>query len=340
MADQDRPHAFGFAHLVDVDSNVAALRLNEVFEKVASDVRERFLIGEPANFANDLSALTSSVQEPLHDAAVTFQANLRSAVTIGSLPFQMTHTAIMWERLNRTRLAESIRALKPQGHEPEPEALVFERAQKKLQDKIDMPEFKGWYRGGIVSMLASLSGERSFFAAAEELLRQSAVMIWGAFEVLSGDVVVRVINNNPALASALLSSEATRKYFPKGGLVDVLVEHKFNVASTMGNVLFDDLHFDRLPMIRDVFSVIFSNSPELLRKMADQALWILWQRRHLIVHKRGIIDKTYLSKTGDSQSEGTMLKVGSDYVKSALHTVLDTGAELLKVECSPPRIGP
>lgn len=29
-------------------------------------------------------------------------------------------------------------------------------------------------------------------------------------------------------------------------------------------------------------------------------MWLLSQRRHLIVHRRGIVDAQYLAKTGDS----------------------------------------
>jgi hypothetical protein len=201
------------------------LPVTNVPENIARDVLERFFVAEPETFADRLAALTSSVDETVHDAAVTFQANLRSVVMVGSLPFKMT-SAVIHRRWGHVLAAERIRALKPPGVKPEAENLAYERARKKFSNEARTSEFIDTFRDQIVLELADLSNDQAFVVAAEELLRQTVVMIWGAFEVLVGDIVLHVLNKNASLAVALISNEATRKYFSARGLVDVLAEHK------------------------------------------------------------------------------------------------------------------
>ena len=53
--------------------------------------------------------------------------------------------------------------------------------------------------------------------------------------------------------------------------------------------------------IKDVFRTLFPTHTDLHATMKKDGLWLLWQRRHLLVHKRGLVDAAYLKQTGDKQ---------------------------------------
>ena len=65
------------------------------------------------------------------------------------------------------------------------------------------------------------------------------------------------------------------------------------------------------------------------QSMAAQSLWLLWQRRHLIVHRRGIVDAQFISNTGATSAQGTRLVVESGDIDEALMTVKDVAVALL-----------
>jgi len=56
---------------------------------------------------------------------------------------------------------------------------------------------------------------------------------------------------------------------------------------------------------------------------------MLSQRRHLIVHQRGIVDRRYLENTNDTQQIGERLLVSPDELLGYIVLVQNSGASLL-----------
>ncbi len=156
-------------------------------------------------------------------------------------------------------------------------------------------------------------------------------MIWGAFEVFVGDITVQILNSDPQLAALLLTNDTTKRHFPHKGIpIESLADHGFDVGKAMGSLLFGERQLDSLSLIKDIFSVLAPTNSELQKLLGSPALWILWQRRHLIVHHRGIIDKAYLAKTPDKMALGTQLELDGDYIDDAFILIRDVSIELLK----------
>ena len=84
-----------------------------------------------------------------------------------------------------------------------------------------------------------------------------------------------------------------------------------------------------MPAIRAAYTAIFPAAEELRNCLLDQRLWHLSQKRHLIVHRRGVADKAYLDSTGSGLKIGETLWVSPSEVEDAIEAVLVLGSKLL-----------
>jgi hypothetical protein len=64
--------------------------------------------------------------------------------------------------------------------------------------------------------------------------------------------------------------------------------------------------------------------------LSDHELWLLAQRRHLIVHRRGIVDNRYLESTGEKLVPGSQISISPSDIERGLDIVCSAGIELLK----------
>ena len=166
--------------------------------------------------------------------------------------------------------------------------------------------------------------------AARELVQQGTILIWSAFEILFRDTFELELNLNPSKAALLAQNVSTRKRFEVERFsLDSLIKYEFDLSNKVGTLLVGQQNFSDLPTIKSVFSVLFPSSPELTNCLNHPDLWLLYQRRHLFVHRRGIVDRTYLDNTSESISLGSTLKVAPKDFEEHYEGVLETGEALL-----------
>jgi hypothetical protein len=99
----------------------------------------------------------------------------------------------------------------------------------------------------------------------------------------------------------------------------------------MGDIIFEDRHLDSLPLIRDFLNTLFPEAAELRSRLGDNRLWILWQRRHLIVHRRGIVDISYIQKTGDKAAIDTRIALTGYDLDDSFALARDVATSLANV---------
>jgi len=306
----------------------------------AGRVTRQFLVGPPDGLKDRLNTIRAGTKDHLGDAAKTFVTNLESAVTTACLPFtfaQGTARLLHWQMTQAAERIRHIKRLYPHPDDPDAhlddatrEAKADAIAHEKHEAAMATKEVRLAIVGRTMGFLQAYLEFEEVAESAHELLRQVLVMVWGAFEVLVGDVVRAEVNREPLLAETLLSADNTKRYFSNRTVtVQALAKHQFNVACAMGDVIFADIHFDGLPMIRDVLGVLFEESNDLHRQLADNTLWLLWQRRHLIVHKRGVIDAAYLARTSDNLPIGSKLIVDSNCIEEGMLLVSHIALGLL-----------
>jgi hypothetical protein len=81
--------------------------------------------------------------------------------------------------------------------------------------------------------------------------------------------------------------------------------------------------------MKTVIRVLLPKADKLKQLLEQKDLWILNQRRHLIVHRRGTVDRDYIDRTGDALDVGAQLMISPSDLEHYLTLVVEIGVELL-----------
>ncbi|ODR99151.1 hypothetical protein AUC68_03735 [Methyloceanibacter methanicus] len=302
----------------------------ELEESTFREFSNRFVLPRDDLWAEFDGALERAPAD-YRGAAIVFKGNIDSALTVVTIPFTMTYSEFVQSRFQALHMAEKIRALKPfEKPTADDDREAYSTASQRIDQELKTPKFISHLTDMVVQRLVDRSEGGDLKTASHELLLETIVMVWGALETLISGTLRVVLNKDPVIAARLLEDDRTKKHFPSKGIsIDSLLSHDFNVAESMGDLLLRDRHFDSLPVIRDMLDVVLPDKG-LRDALGSDELWLFWQRRHLIVHRRGHIDEAYLSKTSDKAAVGSRLSLSSRYVDSSLELAVATAAKLLK----------
>ena len=115
-----------------------------------------------------------------------------------------------------------------------------------------------------------------------------------------------------------------------------MAKHGFDLSDKVGTLLVSNQGFNDLPTIKSVYSVLFPSSGELTSCLNHPDLWLLYQRRHLFVHRRGVVDQAYIDNTSDTAPLGSTLEITPKKFEEHFKGVVETGEALL--HCLPKKI--
>jgi hypothetical protein len=314
-------------HIVEEDKHVDI--------KVVREMRRHFFVPPQAEEVfGQLAAAIPLVPAAYQPIAEAFRSNLTSVSSTVSMPFALASAGVHQQHFQRIHIAERIRTLRPGESGSEGDRQLDDKAYRIASER--MQEFRSSSRGeqviirDICHFLIESLGH-GLEAAAQELLHQGVVLLWSALEVLSRDTFEVHLNDDPNLAQRLVSDPTTRKRFEADRFpLETLIEHGFDLTGKVGSVLVAKQDFSDLVTIKAVFKVLFPASVDLARALAEPGLWLLGQQRHLIVHRRGVVDRAYLDNTGETVSKGSRLVVTPSDFERSLTLVTQTGERLLK----------
>jgi hypothetical protein len=310
--------------------------------ELIDEVLGRFLMLDP-EFLEPFDAATSALPTVLSGVVAAFRANLEATITVAMVPHLLTVSSVETARFQRLHAVERIRSLKwgADGRRVGTEEDARRIAEERFIEDMRTPSVRGAVRDAVVASLAELLKDERIEAATRVLLLETLVMAWGTFEALATDVIRLLLNTDARRAVALMNTDTARKHFPRGLPIDALAAHGFNVATRMGDVLLGDRGLDTLPTVKDILSVLLPHAPELHRTLSQPALWLLWQRRHLAVHRRGGVDAAYIAKTSEELAPGSRLTVTADEVEGTLVLIREVGAALCSAagECETQTVG-
>ena len=74
---------------------------------------------------------------------------------------------------------------------------------------------------------------------------------------------------------------------------------------------------------------LFPANVRLRTALTQRDLWTLFQRRHLIVHRRGIVDRRYLEATGEGREMGARLAITPQELTKHLGVVVEAAGALV-----------
>ncbi len=255
---------------------------------------------------------------------------LQSVLSAATLPFELIQSAALERRFDRFLMAEGIRGPKSTIPLPgevaidddERERLAYERADRRMNDFMSSKEGSDYFRDTLVHEMNHRLRSQGVRTAAEELMVQTLISSWSVFESFSRSFIISAINENPRMAEPVLRAPDLRDVFGKQ-VVDLqtIGDHGFDLSSSMGSILFKNRRLDSLGNIRSVMKALLDSSE--VQTALGQELWLLNQRRHLLVHNRGIIDAEYCKNTGDKGPIGAKLKVTATDAENSLTAVRD-----------------
>ena len=250
------------------------------------------------------------------------------------------------QRYSHVLIAEKIRTLEPRDARyraatgeklpltPEEEKERENRAVQKAREKFaaEMASEAGNSATFVQAFFyfEELTHDPSIAVALQELMRQGIVLAWSAIEALANDLFRSLLNDNPTLSEALFHDERTKKRFQLRDAMGILASRNYNLSDHMGDVLNECCKLDDVDSIRCVFDALFPNGEKLRNTLADERLWKLFQRRNLIVHRRGIVDQMYIDNTGDNVALGSELAISPADVDTATLILFVAGLELLE----------
>lgn len=291
------------------------------------------------------SAITAAPQE-FAGASRAFQQSLDAVVSTASIPFFYARAGICQRHFERLLTAARIRnsrltaedVLPPElRKKPSEEELERQRSEdaeltatvsREFAEKLATREGRTAVKKDILSELEHSLHDESVFAGVRELLRQAEVLIWGALEVLCNELFVAMLNGDPRLVGRLLKDERTRKQFQIRDLLSMLEDYDYNVSERMGHLLCDFVRIDDVETIRTIFDVLLPTE-ELRQLLLSDQLWKLYQRRNLIVHRRSLVDRAYVERTGETAEIGSRLLIKPPQLMRDLTVVRDIGTQML-----------
>ena len=261
-----------------------------------------------AAFCNVAAGLSAQTMAPIR----AFEGNLRAVVRILTLPYQLSGAAIQQRRIDQLYRAELIRSLdledSSRDNSPERHSAAMAKALEAFRAEFETEQGLKTY---IEQAIADLSGRLhldEITTAAADLLRQATSMTWTSLEILFRDLVTVVLNANPSLVPLLLRDDRARQILDLKRIdTEVLVDHGFDLKGKMGNIIGSHDALARLDTMRVLFRAFCPEEAAVSQMLDERELWLLAQQRHLIVHRRGIVDAQYLDNTGDSRQKGSLL---------------------------------
>jgi hypothetical protein len=295
----------------------------EPIERIAERVRMSFLIVSEEKLFGPFEKFqrTGSSWRSIVVSAVE---GLESVASAGCLPFQLVHDSVQQRRFDRFHSAESIRCLvdvKPGADLTEElKVRARENADRAMIAFVNSEEGQKTIRDEVLHELDHRLRSITVKNATQELLVQTLISTWSVFESFARSFVVAWVNADPQRASAVLSSLDLKDFFGKQVVdLEVIGKHGFDLSTSMGKIVFEGRKLDNLTTIRAIMKALF-NEPEIQLSL-DKEMWFLNQRRHLFVHKRGVVDEEYLLKTGDGAVLGNRLTINAFEIERYLGVV-------------------
>ena len=307
--------------------------------QMAKEVRENFLVPTESSLKfSRISTLAETLPSELSRLAGTFHHNLTVVVDTAGVPLTLASSTAQGSHWQRIHTAERIRArmLEPEEGEEESslesrrEAHAHAQAAEKMREFSSSPDGQSAMVDDTCAFLLRSLQSPEFSSAARELLSQAVVLTWSALEVLAHDLFEEILNQHPKKVLDLVSEPSLKHRFEFKLSLNELADYDFNISSSVGSLLAAQRDFSDIRIIKAALPPLLTTQAQVVEALSQRSLWILCQKRYLIVHRRGIVDSRYLEATGEDLKLGSRLQVDPATLKHHIQDVVAAGATLLE----------
>jgi hypothetical protein len=280
--------------------------------------------------------VSATAPEVLVPCARSFEKNIAGVCAALNLPYFLSVSGEVDRRFQLLFSAESIRQLKYDHQDldnADREAArrrAEARFRESMADRATLEQAASMARRRLYELASS---DTEVQQGARELLRQGAVLAWGSFEVFVSDAVTALADSDPQIALRLIRSQspAVRRLVNADIALETVLLHQGDLRGRFASLMFGgDARIDSLPLMKSIMDELFPSNSDLRTALGDRALWILFQRRHLIVHRRGVVDARYREDTGEDLSVGSELEITQADVRKYVETCVTVARALLK----------
>lgn len=298
---------------------------------LARRVMKIFLVEGAEDFGCDkIKEVIDSIPVELKPAGLAFVSNLSGMLSTICMPVTIASASAQQWRYRQILMAERIRYKGRLSGAGRTEKETNELAQKRFKDELSSKDGVDRITDATSEFLLHLHNDSLVKEAAAELLLQGIVLAWGAVEILARDVLEATVNAKPIIGKQLLDSPEGRKIYQIKAIdLETLAKFDFNVSNNFGSIIVQFQDFSKLSVIRTTYESMYQNNNKLRDILRSKDLWILNQRRHLIVHNRSVADRRYIDSTGDSISTGDKLKITPRDIEKYLSLVQAVGIEII-----------
>jgi hypothetical protein len=307
---------------------------------VAQKANALFVIpGGIERILKPVSTASARLSSPYREIADAFETNIRSVIVTAGLPYMFALESSHRRRYQLLQCAAELEAVLAgssaeastadgQGNQP---CDAQADAAKRLSALSDTPTGRASLNQEACSVLLNVADSDNVREAASQLVLQAATLTWGAFEVAARDVVRAYLNLRPDAYTRLMSDPEVKKRFE---LTKISMQHVanlgFDLSSKLGELLAEQNDLTDLGTIKVTLSALFPHDARLRTALNERALWVLFQQRHLIVHRRGVVDRRYLEATGDTRSVGASVVLTPRELNRHVEVVVDAASSLLE----------
>ena len=221
------------------------------------------------------------------------RANLTSIVHTVNTPFSAVKASVIMVELNKL--------LQEKNHGQAPS--IYE-AQNKLLQSLEETERSEKIFKEIYIQLEQHMKIESLYKSYEEIHSQAIVMIAGALEIFFTDTFIQIFNHNPKKAVHFLCDPTIKKSVHKSRInIEDIAQMDFNLQNKMGDYIFSGRRIDSPSFFKKVCNIVFNQSPQDPNQVIEQ----LFQKRHIIVHRRGRLDQKFSQKIKEPNLPGKMI---------------------------------
>lgn len=273
----------------------------------------------------------------VRDLAAAFFENISAVLQTAGIPVTLASSAAHGSHWQRIHSAERIRSLKLSAFETEDDLALQERrdtlahevASRRMSEFVESQEGRDATAADACRFLISSLKSSALKAAAAELLLQGEVLAWSSLEGLARDLLEFILNREPKRIAALMADPAARQRIPARMTLEEMATFNFNLTSCLGTLVVAQQDLSDIKSIRTLIPALLGGDGSVTVSLGERNLWNLSQRRHLIVHRRGIVDGKYLDAVGGSDALGEKIVINPDDLERDIRAVASAGVEML-----------
>lgn len=207
----------------------------------------------------------------------------------------------------------------------------------KYEPKMDEIIDKAIKDGG--ESFSELMERAPFYESYRSLLYAGIVFTWCSFEVCMKDLWETALNtgNKLVMKTTLSNVSNIDRINNFSGIqgksinLDYLAQYNYNVANKLGSILVNKFDFSSVYGIKQAYSCAFPRSTAIKEALENKELVQLEARRHIIVHKAGVIDDAFCKKTNvNKKLTGNKLGLSDEELSEFGNVAIDTVIQVIK----------